>query len=204
MALLLPMLPLAAAEFDDPNDYQTTLDLGVRSPGNTVTAPFNVTADFSGLTFLNVIEINATNAVPIDVSVYLTSQYSPIAPDNSTALLEAWGVTFFRLEFRTLALVTSPASNHTASAKIASNFAGMNPAPPDQAYMVVLENKALDSAHVVYRQDRASTLSEGPLAGTLALVVVAIAGVGAVCAIGYLVLKRRSRPQKPEPPRPGP
>ncbi len=70
--------------------------------------------------------------------------------------------------------------------------------------MVVLENKALDSAHVVYRQDRASTLPEGPLAGTLALVVVAIAGAGAVCAIGYLVLKRRSRPQKPEPPRPGP
>ncbi len=154
-AFFLVIIAALGPVIDAQIDYDNTLGLGVRSPGNTVTAPFNVTADYTGSSYLNWVEVNSRNGVPFSIFVYQQQDYSALedtAAQANREIVNASYVTHFRVSFvdRTVEVDREHPGNLSkpdwTRVKAAS--------PEDDRYMIVLENKELNLADINYHQDR--------------------------------------------------
>jgi hypothetical protein len=153
-AFFLVIIAALGPVIDTQIDYDNVLALGVRSPGNTVTAPFNVTADYTGSSYLNWVDITSDNNIPFSVFVYQQEDYSSLedtGAQSSREIVNASYVTHFRLSFVDGTVESDRLSNvsnpiHWERSKTAH--------PEDDRYMIVLENKELNAASIHYHQDR--------------------------------------------------
>lgn len=177
-----PSATAAAPPVSGAIDFHLTLEIGLQSPQANTRVPINVSTPAVGGA-LNFIEVTSENGVPINVSVYLSSEYSSFDDfaNRNHVLVEGVQVTRFMIAFSPLAFETEPSANHTNATVVASQFAARVPNPPQTSYMVVVENRQLAVAVVNYTQDRIGGVGAGAfLPGDFA---PATAGALAVCAV---------------------
>lgn len=208
-AALLAIFVLAAGpthatpDYSDSIDFVYELDLGHSAYGGNVVAPFNVTGDVTGAVELRYIEVNSTNLVPVTIRVYDSRSFNAGSWDGPE-LFAAESVTYMLWDVRNISVETTPASNHTSLDEMRSNFSKTGLDPSHMAYFVVVENRKVESATILYRQDRElKDILDGPL-GTAVLVAAVALPIGLIALVLFL---RRGRKTKQNgggaPPPPG-
>jgi hypothetical protein len=175
---------------DDQIDYENSIQLGVNSFQSTVTAPFNVTSDYTGSSFLSWVEVDATNGVPFNLTVYQHDDYSSYCAtaNQGMEVLKAVQVTHFRLSFVDHIVETIPAANHTAAGLI--NWSRVEPYAEDERYMIVLERHESEASNIAYHQNR--QLDPGFLSSVFTLLLGLIV-LNAAAAVYNRIIREKWR-----------
>ncbi len=189
-AFFLIVIAALGPVIDDQIDYDNRIGLGVNSFGNTVTAPFNVTSDYTGSSYLAWVEIDSGNGVTFNVTVYQHDLYNSFCAtaNRGREVLKAFGVTHFRLSFVDRTVESIPVANRTADADL--NWSSLIVAPEDERYMIVLERRELESAEILYHQNR--QLDPGFVNSVYALLVLLIA-LNAGAAVYNRIVRQKWR-----------
>ena len=153
-AFFLIVFAVLGPVIDEQIDYNTSIELGVNSFGNTVTAPFNVSSDYTGASYLSWVEVDSTNGVLFTVTLFARQDYEPYCAtaNEGREILRAENVSHFRLSFVDHQVEVVPVANVTPESGRQWNRAA--PYAEEKNYMIVLERHQMDRAVVVYHQNR--------------------------------------------------
>ncbi len=135
---------------DDQMDFERQLELGYSAPQGRISAPFNVSSDPTGSSYLNWVDINATEGGHFSVMVYYHEDYSEINDtlNEDKELVSAWNVSYFHFDLTDARVVTLPIANN-------SDVRGTVETPLEaRAYFIVVDRKEVDSVRILYEQDR--------------------------------------------------
>lgn len=182
---------------DSQIDYDKNIELGLRSQDGVITAPFNVTSDFTGSSYLAWVEVNSVDASTsnngglFNVSVY---QHDDWAWGNNSwranhAILTATNVTTFRLTLVRGAgeppkIETVPSGNWSFPAR----WQFLQTAPESDKYYIVIERRELTVATINYHQDR--QLDPGFVNSVYVLLVGLVAVNAGAAGYNYFVRKK--------------
>ena len=189
-AFFLVVIAALGPIIDDQIDYEASIQLGVNSFQSTVTAPFNVTSDYTGSSYLSWVEVDATNGVPFNLTVYQHDDYSSFCATANIGMevLKAVQVTHFRLSFTDREVTTTPAQNHTAPGLV--NWSRVEPYPEDQRYMIVLERHESEASNIAYHQNR--ELDPG-FVGSVFMLLLGLIVLNAAAAVYNRIVREKWR-----------
>ena len=180
-ALFLVLIALLGPYIDGQIDFERRLELGYGAPGGRITAPFNVSSDYTGSSYLNWIDVNSTNGRLVTISVYFYDDYDDNNPLNNTGreVVLARNVSEFHFSLPDKQVDVFPVLN------VIINDEKMAEVLEAKAYYVVVERKDNLPAEVVYKQDR--TLDPAFLGSVMGLLIVIIIVNGASTGVNRVV-----------------
>jgi hypothetical protein len=169
---------------DQQIDYSKDIELGLQAQDSTVTAPFNVTSDYTGSSYLAWIHIESTNGLPFNVTLFQHDDYSPNATQTAgKEIVHANNVTLFHLDFISRVVETDPDGNATTP-----TWGRLPKAPEAERYFVVLFRKDPAASFIVYRQDR--QLDPGFVGSVYTLLLALVALNGIAAAYNYVLRQK--------------
>ncbi len=177
---------------DSQIDYDKNIELGLRSQDGVITAPFNVTSDFTGSSYLAWVEITSVDGGNFNVSVYQHDDWAwgTNAWRVSHTILEARNVTSFRLtlvrpEGGSPKVETDPAA---AWGPPSPRWNFLQSSPESDKYYIVIERRDLTVATINYHQDR--QLDPGFINSVYVLLIGLVAVNAAAAGYNFFVRKK--------------
>ncbi len=177
---------------DSQIDYDKNIELGLRSQDGVITAPFNVTSDFTGSSYLAWVEITSVDGGEFNVTVY---QHDDWAWGNNSwrvnhTILEARNVTSFRLTLVRPEGAAPKVESVPPSAwgPPTPRWGFLQTSPESDKYYIVIERRSLTVATINYHQDR--QLDPG-FVNSVYVLLIALVGANAGAALyNYFVRKK--------------
>ncbi len=185
-AFFLLVILMFVPYIDDQMDFERQLELGYSAPQGRISAPFNVSSDPTGSSYLNWVDVNATDGRTFTVTVYYHDDYDELNDSNNRGreLVVAANVSWFHFDLPTQQVQTEPAITSAVLRKEVTK--------PLEArdYFIVVDRKEVDSSQILYKQDR--TLDPGFI-GSVQWLLVTIIIVNAAAAVYNRVVREKWR-----------
>lgn len=185
---------------DDQIDFDNSIEIGVQSFQATVTAPFNVTSDYTGSSYLATVEVTSQNGMPFNITIYQHDDYSSFCQTDNRGkeILRAYEVVYFKVSFVDHEVTTTPAGSGSPTTTPAGNvtpeasrnWSRVAPYAEDQRYMIVLERREVERAVVNYHQNR--QLDPGFVNSVYVLLIMLIA-LNAAAAVYNRIVRQKWR-----------
>jgi len=185
-AFFLVVILMFVPYIDEQMDFERQLELGYSAPQGRISAPFNVSSDPTGSSYLNWVDINATEGGHFTVKVYYFEDYNEVNDTQNLGkeLVNATGVSYFHFDLAEERVTTFPIANNS----------GLRLEVTDpleaRAYFIVVDRKEVDSARILYEQDR---VLDAGFIGSVTWLLIVIMAVNAASAVYNRAVREKWR-----------
>lgn len=185
-AFFLVVILMFVPYIDQQMDFDRELELGYSAPQGRISAPFNVSSDPTGSSYLNWVDIESRDGGLFTVKVYYHDDYDELNDTNNTGheLIIARNVSWFRFDLPEAQVGTLPV---TAGADIRKEVTEPLEA---RSYFIVVDRKEVNASQIHYHQDR--VLDPGFI-GSVTWLLVVIMVVNAGSAVYNRVVREKWR-----------
>lgn len=187
-AFFLIVILMFVPYIDDQMDFERQLELGYSAPQGRISAPFNVSSDPTGSSYLNWVDVESTDGQLFTVKVYKHEVYDELNDANNTGreLVVADNVSWFHFDLPVAQVGTIPVNAGAAPREPVSDADPLE----SRSYFIVVDRKAVNSSLIVYHQDR--VLDPGFI-GSVTTLLIVIMVVNAGSAVYNRIVREKWR-----------
>jgi hypothetical protein len=185
-AFFLIVILMFVPYIDDQMDFERQLELGYSAPQGRISAPFNVSKDPTGSSYLNWVDINSSDGRVFTVTVYYHDDYDELNDTNNRGreLVIAENVSWFHFDLADENVVTTPVRSGAVIRQ--------EPTQPLESrdYFIVVDRKEVNSSRILYLQDR---VLDAGFIGSVTWLLVAIMAVNGAAAVYNRMVREKWR-----------